>query len=201
MRLVTSVNLLSLLNIGASGGGTDAGTKALDATFPLIEGATESRLVAASSTDTFLLQSGRSNQMLRLSSGFLSSDKLAISVDGGPAAAQGTYLVNQQEGTVLLLGSWYGAGFARPMKVTVTFSHGFDETDGVLQDVPEALQQAHTFMAAAAMQLSPASIGKDKAKALGIDASRGFQAMAQQILQSLHRPRAALAWPEHTKVM
>lgn len=138
MRLVTSVNLLSLLNIGASGGGTDAGTKALDATFPLIEGATESRLVAASSTDTFLLQSGRSDQMLRLSSGFLSSDKLAISVDGGPAAAQGTYLVNQQEGTVLLLGSWYGA---RPMKVTVTFSHGFDETDGVLQDVPEALQQ------------------------------------------------------------
>lgn len=198
MRLVTSVNLLSLLNIGASGGGTDAGTKALDATFPLIEGATESRLVAASSTDTFLLQSGRSNQMLRLSSGFLSSDKLVISVDGGPAVAHDTYLVNQQEGTVLLLGSWYGA---RPMKVTVKFSHGFDETDGVLQDVPEALQQAHTFMAAAAMQLSPASIGKDKAKALGIDASRGFQAMAQQILQSLHRPRAALAWPEHTKVM
>ncbi len=202
MRLVTSTNLLSLLNIGASGGGTDAGTKALDATFPLIEGATESRLVATSSADTFLLQSGRSNQMLRLSSGFLSSDKLVISVDGGAPAAQDTYLVNQQEGTVLLLGSWYGTGFARPMKVTVKFAHGFDDdNNGNLQDVPEVLQQAHTFMAAAAMQLSPASIGKDKAKALGIDASRGFQAMAQQILQSLHRPRAAMAWPDHTKVL
>ncbi len=200
MRLVSSSNLLSLLNVGPSGGGTDAGNKALDATFPLIEEATESRLVASSTTDTFRLPMGREDQVLRLSSGFLASAKVTITMEGGTAPIADTlYRVNTQEGTVLMLGKWtYGS--SRTKLLTVKFTHGFDETDGELQNVPQSLQMAHTFMAAAAMQLSPAAISKDKAKALGIDASRGFQAMAQQILQGLHRPRGTVLWPIHSKV-
>lgn len=200
MRLVTSEHLLSLLNIGMSGGGTDAGTKALDATFPLIEEATESRLVASSTTDTFRLPMGREDQALRLSSGFLVSPKATITMEGDADPIPDTlYRVNAQEGTVLMLGRWdYGS--SRTKLLTVKFMHGFDEDNGHLQDVPQSLQMAHTFMAAAAMQLSPASISKDKAKALGIDASRGFQAMAQQILQGLHRPRGTVLWPIHSKV-
>lgn len=200
MRLVSSSHLLSLLNVGPSGGGTDAVDKALDATFPLIEEATESRLVASSTTDTFRLPMGRADQLLRLSSGFLSSTEVTITMEGDTAPIADTlYRVNAQEGTVLMLGTWsYGA--ARTKLLTVEFDHGFPEDDEVLQNVPQTLQMAHTFMAAAAMQLSPAAISKDKAKALGIDASRGLQAMAQQILQGLHRPRGTVIWPIHSKV-
>lgn len=195
MRLVSDSTLLSLLAIGASGGGTAAGTKALDATFPLIEAATESGLVAASTTDTFRLPFGKQDQTLRLSSGFLSSDKITVVLGEGPPVPSTLYRVNVKAGTVLMLGTWTGSGSSL---LTVKFEHGFNENDGLLDEVPEALQQAHTFMAAAAMQISPAAIGAAKAKALGIDASRGFQAMAQQILQGMHRPRGTVIWPIHS---
>lgn len=196
MRLVSDSSLLSLLNISGSGGATDAGRKALDATFPLIEGATESRLVASSTTDTFSFPMGKADQVLRLSSGFLSTDRVTIAFSDAVAIPSTLYKVDRQSGTILMMGSWSGRG---TQSLTVKFEHGFDESDGLLDEVPEALQMAHTFMAAAAMQISPAAMSKDKAKALGIDASRGFQAMAQQMLQQYHRPRALVVWPLFTQ--
>lgn len=199
MRLVTSEYLLSLLNIGASGGGTDAGTKALDATFPLIEEATDSLLVASSSSDTFNLPLNRTDAVLRLSSGFLSSDDITVRFAGDTIALPSNmYSVNRQEGTVLMHGTWGTPSSRGVLRLAVEFTHGFVDDDGDLQDAPQSLQMAHTFMAAATMQISPASMSKDKAKALGIDASRGFEYKARQILQGLQRPRAIVIWPVHT---
>lgn len=200
MRLVTSEHLLSLLNIGMSGGGTDAGTKALDATFPLIEEATDSLLVASSSSDTFNLPLNRADTVLRLSSGFLSTDIVTVRVAGDVSALPSTsYSVNAQEGTVLMHGTWGTPSSRGVVRLVVDFDHGFVDDDGDLQNAPQSLQMAHTFMAAAAMQISPAAMSKDKAKALGIDASRGFEYKARQILQGLQRPRAIVIWPVHTQ--
>lgn len=200
MRLVSDSALLSLLNITQSGGATDAGRLALDATFPLIEGATESRLVASSTTDTFSYVMGKPDQVLRLSSGFLSTDTATLTFAGDSLALPDTmYRINRQQGTILMIGSWTGRKGSTE-HLSVRYEHGYDETEGLLDqdEVPEALKMAHTFMAAASMQLSPAAMARDKAKAMGIDASRGFQAMAQQILQSLHRPRGLVLWPIHS---
>lgn len=197
MRLASPDKLLSLLSVNPSAGGTQAAQDALDTTFALVEEATESRLVASTFTDTFALMGTRSHPSLRLSSGFLSSAKVTVTV-GETLLDPSGYLVDQTLGQIHLLGVFTTA---TRIPVTVRFSCGFPagSDNATLEDVPDSLSSAHLYLAASSMQLSPASVSKEKAKAMGATASRGFEIKARQILQGLARPRALVVWPTFTR--
>lgn len=185
MRLASSAALLSLLGIQTSPGALKAAEDALDATFPLVETSVESRLTLSTITDSFTVRQGQAQ--LRLTSGFLVSERLALS-------APVPFRARKQEGVVLLDGPFSGV-------LTVKYTCGFqtDAEGTTLIDVPSALASAHLQHAASAMLLAPGAVPKEKAKAMGAFSSRAFYAMAQRTLQSLHRPRAMVVWPEYSK--
>jgi hypothetical protein len=188
MRLASPQQLLALLGIQASSGGLKAAEDALDASFSSVEQAAESRLVSGSLTDTFYLPD-TIDPVLRLTSGFLSSDRVTVTGAGTPQV-----LVSKQEGVVRLKGR-------HPGEVSVRYMCGFHpDADGVtLQDVPRILVNTHLHLAASLMVLAPGAVSKDKAKAMGVEAARGFEAKAYAIMQAAHRPRALVHWPAHSK--
>lgn len=187
MRLASPEKVLSLLGIGSNPGGVAAAEDALDASFSTIESIVESRLVLASVTDSFILR-GEAYPSLRLTNGFLASDKVTVST--GDTAAY----VLRKEGVVALPGTHTGT-------VTIKYSCGYSAgADGAtLQGVDRALENAHAHLAASLMSLAPTAVSKSKASSMGNDAARGFEGKALRILQDLHRPRALVIWPTHSK--
>lgn len=186
MRLAAPSTVLSLVGIQPSPGATKAAEEALDVTFPQVESVVESRLAFATITDTFLLPfSLRTN--LRLTSGFLASERLTMSVEV-------PHLVLRNEGVVQLLSPFEGT-------LTIKYSTGYPtKADGLSLDNPNSqLASAHAYLAASALLLAPGAVSKDKAKSLGATAAYSFSNMAYSMLQGFHRPRASVVWPSHTK--
>lgn len=189
MRLASPEKVLSLIGMSPTApGGIKAAEDALDASFAAIEQSAESRLSFAILTDTFNL-SGSKNPSLRLTSGFLVSERITITA--GAATIQH---VLRKEGVVVLAGNPVG-------EISIKYMCGFavDQDGQSLRDVPDSLQSAHTHMAASLMQLAPAAVPKAKAQAMAVDAARGFEGKAYRILQGIARPRAMVIWPTYSK--
>lgn len=186
MRLASPETVLSVIGLPTTGtGGVKAAQDALDVSFPLLEQSTECRLSFSTITDTFILD-GTPSPNLRLTSGFLASDKVTVT-------GADVFLVLRKEGVVILVGAPKGV-------VTVKYTCGYMAgSDKQAQNVDSALSSAHAHLAASLMQLSPAAVPKAKAQAMAVDAASGLSKRAYSILQGLHRPRALVVWPTHSK--
>lgn len=187
MRLASPELVLSLIGMNpTSPGAIKAAEDALDASFSSVEQAAECRFALSSITDTFVL-SGQTDPSLRLTSGFLVSERVTIS--------SGTLrYVLRNEGVVCLTGRPEG-------QISVKYACGYavGQNGSSLQNVPDFLQSAHAHMAASLMQLAPAAVPKTKAQAMATDAARGYESKAYRILQGIARPRALVVWPSYSK--
>lgn len=197
MRLATPSSVLSVLNIQSSAGSLASAGAALDATLSTLEVKLDTRLVLLKQTDHFFFTDSARKRTLRLTNGFVSKVVVTLNAAdqyaGGTALTAGTdYFLDAIRGVVTLLSS---IGYAN---VSVSYTSGFDTSpsDTLMADnPPEPLVQAHAAIACSFLQLNPANVSRDKAKALGTASIDGYQQNALRGLEVYARPRGTVMWP------
>lgn len=195
MRLATPDAVLAVLGIQTGTGSLAAAGAALDATFPVIESRLETSLVRARYRDVFdLAKSDTTYAVLRLSHAFVAQDESTLVSVQGVTLTGAQYRTQHRLGLVSLLGTFpQGQGV-----VTVEYSAGFDATVAdpkMFLDLPDALVQGGTSMAAHYLLLNPANSPKEKARFLGQNSLAGLELKAIQSLAPFVRPRATVVWP------
>jgi hypothetical protein len=162
--------------------------------------------------DTELLQTTRTDQFdispllnvdpsLRLSGSFVSTEDDLIVTDNttGTVLDPSTYSLDADHGVVHLTGTMpYGKRV-----LAVTYTAGFvvsDSDENMLAGFPEALADAQACLACAFIQMNPTNVSKDKAKALGIYSSNGYDMRARQIMARYTRPRGTVVWNASTSI-
>lgn len=210
MRLATPEAVLAVLGIQVSTGSLNAAGVALDATFSVVESTMDTRLTQSTRIDYFDIgKYDKFDPVLRLSTGFVSKDD-TITVyctdDGLPLTGTAGSVVDPigvdvdyERGIVSLTGLFY----ACRKSVSVSYTAGFakDNSDAtMLTGVPDDIVQGAISMAASYMQLNPANVPKEKAKAIGSLAVSGLEFKARQALSAYDRPRGTAIWAAYTKV-
>jgi hypothetical protein len=198
MRLATPEDVLAVLNIGVSTGSLASAAAALDATLSDLERKLDTNLSLQEQTDYFLVPDRASVSRLRLSNSFISEDTplvLRYHTDGphsvGYVMPSTSYLVDATLGMVTLLST-----LSAPTTLSVAYSSGFSERNGVALEAPAALTEAHAALACAFLQMNPANIAKDKARFMGTASINGYQQAAIRATSRYVRPRAACAWSD-----
>lgn len=198
MRLAAPDAVLTpLLGLSSqSASSQSAAGAALDATFPIAETALDTDLWRGQRTDYFdVTASEVVDPTLRLHAGFVSKDTSPVVTDlaAGQAVPDTAYFVDYEKGLIYLSGTYV----AQRRSISVVYEYGFelDEKTNVLQGLPEGVKQGGINLALSYLQLNPANVAKDKAKALGTASINGFTLAARQNLQQFQRPRANMIWP------
>ena len=202
MRLATPEQVLSILGIQSSTGSLANAGVALDAVFSVMENALDTELLQTTRTDQFDISPLLNvDPSLRLSGSFVfTEDDLTVTDNTtGAVIDPSTYSLDADHGVVHLVGTMpYGKRV-----LAVTYTTGFvvsDKDENVLEGFPEALADAQACLACAFIQMNPTNVSKDKAKALGINSSNGYDMRARQIMARYTRPRGTVVWNALTSI-
>ena len=206
MRLASPALVLSILGLQSGPGTLAMAGAALDATFPALEAILDTKLVEGECTDYYsLATSQRTDPVLRLTNGFVSKEATitirqtlageALGASGGSEVDLSLASMHYTLGTLLLAGEYYPGRFT--LAVTYTFGFPLDLSNpDTLTGAPDEIVQAHANLAAAFIQMNPTNVSKEKAKALGVSSSNGYDMRARQGLYRFARSRGTVIWPD-----
>ena len=199
MRLATPSAVLAVLNIQSSTGSLASAESALDATVSLLEGRLDTQFGLASRLDHFFLSDSPRMRKLRLTASFIRKVVVTVnsagSFSGGTVLPSTDYFVDVSRGVITLVSP---IGY---VYVSVSYTSGFDVDPAnptIAVGAPDTLVEAHKCLACSAMQLNPANVAKDKAKALGTASIDGYQQQAYRAIEPYVRPRSSCVWPDAT---
>lgn len=203
MRLAAPAEVLTpLMGLTSPGASSlQVAGAALDAITPTVEALLDTDLLKGQRTDYFDISALEvKDPTLRLHSGFVSKDASVVVTDlyAGAVVPDSSYFVDYLNGLVLLSGTYV----AQRRSLSVVYEYGFmlDEETGILQDLPDAIKQGAINLALAQLQLNPANVSKDKAKALGPMSVNGYTLAGRKNLLQYQRPRANMVWASASDV-
>lgn len=208
MKLASEQEVLSLLSIRTTNQATEAVGVALDTATAVAEAILGTDFVSKTRFDRFLIDREHYDRLLKghfirllLEDGYLSSTRIRAyaSTKNILRTADATeftsefYLVEQEDGVVTL----EGLPLTGMQSVGIRYTCGFEETDGVYQDVPAWLKQAAI---SACLEIMRSHVLTSNKKDNITDMSNQMTRTMRTILYAHIRRRYGGVFPTHSEV-